>query len=104
MTPGVTVSACAACDWKGLPERLWCPRCGSAGVGTAQVAEGTLEEHTYARRAGGPGSPVHVASVRIAGGGSLIARLEDTLGEGSFVELSDDGGAAVARAQGAPRG
>jgi uncharacterized OB-fold protein len=101
MTAGVTISACRSCGWKGLPERLWCPRCGGAEVGAAQVLEGTLEELTTARRGGGPSSPVRVASVRIEGGGALIVRLEGTAAAGGLVDLEDDAGAAVARAQGA---
>jgi uncharacterized OB-fold protein len=104
MTAGVTVSACASCEWKGLPERLWCPRCGSGEVGVFQALEGTLEETTIARRAGGPDAPVRVASVRIEGGGTLIVRLEAPLADGARVELADDHGAAVARAPGAAGG
>jgi uncharacterized OB-fold protein len=104
VTSGVTVSACASCDWKGLPERLWCPRCGSDRVGIYQAVEGTLEEITTARRAAGAAGPVRVASVRIGGGGRLIARLEHEGRAGEVVALEDDGGAAVARAPGARRG
>jgi uncharacterized OB-fold protein len=103
MTPGVVVSCCGACGWKGLPERLWCPRCGGTEVGTTRVREGTLEEVTTARRAVRSGVPVAVGSIRLEGGGVLIARLEGALAEGSPVELEDDRGAAVARAQGAAR-
>jgi uncharacterized OB-fold protein len=100
VTSGVTVSACASCDWRGLPERLWCPRCGSDQVGSCQVVEGTLGEITTARRVAGP---VRVASVAIDGGGSLIARLEHEGRAGEVVALEDDGGAAVARAHGVRR-
>jgi uncharacterized OB-fold protein len=103
VTGGITVSACASCEWKGLPERLWCPRCGAEGVATFQAREGTLEEITTARRASSAG-PVRVASVRIEGGGAVIARLEGELAEGTLVELSDDHGAAVARAPGGLHG
>jgi uncharacterized OB-fold protein len=101
MSAGVTVSSCPSCGWKGLPERLWCPRCGSDEVGTSVLREGVLEEVTTARRARGTGPAVAVGSVRIEGGGALIARLEGAPSEGSRVELEDDGGAAVARAHGA---
>jgi uncharacterized OB-fold protein len=103
VSAGVTVSSCASCSWKGLPERLWCPRCGSDEIGTSVLREGVLEEATTARRARGTGPAVAVASVRIEGGGALIVRLEGAPAEGSPVELEDDGGAAVARAQGAVR-
>jgi uncharacterized OB-fold protein len=103
VTAGVSVSACASCEWKGLPERLWCPRCGSDEVATLQVREGTLEEITIARRAS-PSGPVRVATVRIEGGGALIARLEAELAEGTLVELADDDGATVARAPGGIHG
>ena len=104
MTSGVSVSACASCEWKGLPERLWCPRCGSDRVGSFQAVEGTLEEITIARRAAGADGPVRVASVRIEGGGVLIARLEHEGRVGDVVALEDEGGAAVARTQGGWRG
>lgn len=103
MSGGVTVSCCRSCGWKGLPERLWCPRCGSDEVAASLVREGTVEELTLARRARGSGPAVGVGSVRIEGGGALIVRLEGVLAEGSPVDLADDGGAAVARAQGPPR-
>ena len=101
---GIVVSQCAGCGWKGLPERLWCPHCGSAEVGTVAVSEGTLEERTVARRAGDPARPVHVASVRIDGGGSLIVRLEGELATGAAVELDEPAGVPVARAAGGDRG
>jgi uncharacterized OB-fold protein len=103
VTAGVSVSACASCEWKGLPERLWCPRCGSDGVATFQVREGTLEEITVARRAS-PSGLVRVATVRIEGGGALIARLEAELAQGALVELADDDGATVASAPGGIHG
>jgi uncharacterized OB-fold protein len=104
MTAGVTVSACASCEWKGLPERLWCPRCGAERITTFQARAGTLEEITVARRASPAGPPVRVATVRIEGGGALIVRLESDLPEGALVELDDDEGAPVARAPGARHG
>jgi uncharacterized protein len=104
VTPGVTVSACASCAWKGLPERLWCPRCGSDRVEAFRALEGTLEEITTARRAAGWAGPVRVACVRIDGGGALIVRLEHEGQVGEVVALDEDGGAAVARAQGERRG
>jgi uncharacterized OB-fold protein len=103
VTGGVSVSACASCEWKGLPERLWCPRCGADRVETFQAREGTLEEITVARRAS-PSGPVRVATVRIEGGGALIARLEGDLPEGTLVELIDHDGATVARAPGGLHG
>jgi uncharacterized OB-fold protein len=104
VTGGITVSACGSCEWKGMPERLWCPRCGADRMATFQAREGTLEEITVARRASAAGAPVRVASVRIEGGGALIARLEGALSEGALVELDDDEGAPVARAPGALHG
>jgi hypothetical protein len=47
---------------------------------------------------------VRVATVRIEGGGALIARLEGDLAEGTLVELIDDDGATVARAPGGLHG
>jgi uncharacterized protein len=104
VTSGVTVSACASCEWKGLPERLWCPRCGGDRVESFRALEGMLEEITTACRAAGAAGPVRVASVRIDGGGALIVRLEHEGQVGEVVALEEDGGAAVARAQGERRG
>jgi uncharacterized OB-fold protein len=104
VTSGVTVSACASCGWKGLPERLWCPRCGGDEVEDFRALEGMLEEITTARRAAGAAGPVRVASVRIDGGGVLIVRLEHEGQVGEVVALEEDGGAAVARAPGERRG
>ena len=98
MTSGVHVSVCLACGWQGLPERLWCPSCASDRVSSAAVSEGTLEDSTTARRvATAHEGPVQIGSVRIAGGATLIVRLEGGAARGASVELSDDSGAAVAR-------
>ena len=64
---------------------------------SSRVLDGVLEELTTARRAGAPAAPIRVGSVRIEGGGRLIARVEAELVEGAHVALDDDGGAAVAR-------
>jgi uncharacterized OB-fold protein len=95
---GVPVSTCTACDWNGLPERLWCPLCGSGAIRIALVHAGAVEEVTIVRKAvGRGGGPVRVGTVRLAGGGALLARLEPGAAEGSRVRLYDDHGAAVAR-------
>jgi uncharacterized OB-fold protein len=96
MSTGVVVSSCLACGWQGLPERLWCPSCQSDRLTSAAISHGTLEERTTARRV-----PVQIGSVRIEGGSTLIARIEGAVAAGAPVDLSDDHGAAVARASGA---
>jgi uncharacterized OB-fold protein len=99
MSAGVVVSSCLACGWQGLPERLWCPSCQSDRVATVAVSRGTLEERTSAHRvANVHDGPVRIGSVRIEGGATLIARIEGGAAPGTLVELSDDHGAAVARA------
>lgn len=95
---GVPVSVCAACGWRGFPERFWCPRCGGDDVAAELVEAGAVTEHTTLRRAAGRPSapPVAIATVRLAGGGAAIARL-DAADEDGRVALTFVGGAPVAR-------
>ena len=93
------MSACVACGWKGLPERCWCPRCGSDQVEPAIVHAGRVDEATTLERAvGHPSVSIPIGSVRLPGGGTIVARLEPDVAAGSNVELFEDDGAAVARA------
>ena len=58
---------------------------------------GTLLDATTLERApGGVGTPIRIGSVRLAGGGVLVARVEGSVGEGDTVQLESDGGAVVA--------
>ncbi len=94
---GVPVSLCNACGWRGFPARLWCSACGSADLRTVLVHGGRVEDSTILRRAAGReiGAPVRLGTVRLAGGGSVIARL-DRVSAGDRVRLHLDGGAPVA--------
>jgi hypothetical protein len=81
-----------------MPWRDWCPVCGSARVRAARVHVGTVEETTIVRKgAGPPGVTIRVGSVRLDGGGVVIARLEAGAGQGLRVRMLDDDGAVVAR-------
>jgi uncharacterized OB-fold protein len=95
---GVPVTLCNPCGWRGFPERIWCPRCGSSDLRTALVHGGRVEDATILRRAAGRAmaAPVRLGTVRLAGGGLVVARL-DRAGVGDRVRLSLDGGAPVAR-------
>jgi hypothetical protein len=92
------VSVCPACGWRGFPERLWCPRCGGDDVVAELVDAGVVAERTTVLRAAGRPSapPVPIATVRLAGGGTAVARLE-AAGEAERVALSLEQGAPVAR-------
>jgi uncharacterized OB-fold protein len=94
---GVPVTLCNACGWRGFPARLWCPACGSDDLRTALVHGGRVEDATILRRAAGRvvAAPVRLGTVRVAGGGLVIARL-DGAGPGDRVRLSLDDGAPVA--------
>ena len=94
---GVPVSVCAACGWRGFPERFWCPRCGGDDVAAELVEAGVVAERTTLRRAAGRPStpPVPIATVRLAGGGAAIARL-DAADDDGRVALTLVGGAPVA--------
>jgi uncharacterized OB-fold protein len=97
MTEGVAISLCPVCDWKGLPERLWCPNCGHDHVGVALVHGGRLAETTTVRRAVGDTPGVRIGTVLLPEGGIVIARLEPEAQTGEQVRLFTDEGAAVAR-------
>lgn len=97
MSPGVAVSLCSACGWSGLPERLWCPRCGSGSLRTALVHAGRVQETTVVRKMVGGGPPVRLGTVQLSGGARIVARLEPDATAGARVRLLTDGGAAVAR-------
>ena len=92
----LVVSVCRACGWRGFPERLWCPRCGSDDVGREPVTSGTVESSTTLRRAPGRqlDRPVSIATVQLAGGGRAVTRLE---GDGPEVAVDVVDGAPVAR-------
>jgi uncharacterized OB-fold protein len=103
VTAGVRVSACVTCGWTGLPERYWCPRCGSDRVEEAIAHTGRVEEATTLERAVGHASlSIPIGSVRLPAGGAIVARLEHGAVAGLDVELVEDGGAAVARPHPAP--
>ena len=95
---GVPVSVCAACGWRGFPERFWCPRCGGDDVAAEPVEAGVVSERTTLRRAAGrpPTPTVSIATVRLDGGGAAIARL-DAAHECGRVALTFVGGVPVAR-------
>jgi uncharacterized protein len=91
---GVTVSACPTCGWRGFPRRLWCPNCGGDRLYDVAVDGGVVEELTCVHRAAGRarGTPVRLATVRLDGGGHVIARV-GSVREGVRVQLdtADDG-------------
>ncbi len=98
MTAGARLWRCRACDWRGAPERIWCPRCGADEIEELRVETGTVEEATIVRRSvGGYPGTTRMASIAVDGGGRLIARLGAGAGAGSAVRLEEDGGVAVAR-------
>lgn len=96
MIPGAEASACLDCGWRGMPHRDWCPACRGDRVRRVRVHVGTVDETTIVRKGAGP-VPVRLGTVRLDGGGAVLARLEAGAAEGARVRLLDDGGAAVAR-------
>jgi uncharacterized OB-fold protein len=94
----VRVSSCRACGWRGFPERIWCPRCGSDEIEAVAVEGGVVEEATVLRRAPGRdlAAPVRLGTVLVDGGGRLVARLVDA-DAGTAVKLESDDGAPVGR-------
>jgi uncharacterized OB-fold protein len=96
---GVAVSVCAACGWRGFPERVWCPRCGADSPAVEEVRDGRVEERTTVHRAVGRelAAPVALATVLLEGGGRVVVR--DETGGAAEVALDPNGGAPVARAR-----
>lgn len=99
MKPGVSVGRCRACGWRGLPVRMRCPACRGERMHVVTARRGTLLDATTLQRApGGLGAPIRIGSVRLPGGGVVIARIEGDVPDGAQVELSGDAGAVVAAA------
>lgn len=95
---GVPVTRCDACGWRGFPARLWCPACGTADLTATLVRDGDVEDSTTLHRAAGRtiGTPVHIGTVRLAGGGLVVARLDGVdVGDRARLSLAD--GAPVAQ-------
>jgi uncharacterized protein len=98
MSSGVPVQRCTSCGRHWFPERLACPACGSFELDAAVAVEGVVEEVTLLRRA--PGRtldvPVRLATVRLAEGPRLVARLAADEEPGATVRLDLVDGAPVA--------
>lgn len=96
---GVVLSRCPACAWRGFPQRLWCPRCGSFQL-TEEIAQtGVVEESTTVHHTAGrppPAAATGIATVRVEGGVALVARLEHAH-IGDPVRLATEDGAVIAR-------
>jgi uncharacterized OB-fold protein len=94
----VLVSVCGACGWRGFPQRLWCPTCGSAQLSAEEVEAGLVEDATVLQRAAGRelDGEVPLGTVLLDGGGRAIARLEEAAA-GDRVGVGVDAGAIVAR-------
>jgi uncharacterized OB-fold protein len=95
---GVLVSVCAACGWRGFPQRLWCPSCGADRVREEEVRAGLVEDATVLRRAAGRelDGEVPLGTVLLDGGGRAIARLVEAAA-GDRVDVAFEDGALVAR-------
>ena len=95
MSRGASVSRCEHCGWTGMPPRDWCPVCARNCVREARVRFGRVEQATIVRK-GISGSPVRLGSVRLDGGGVVLARLDAGVGQGQRARLEDEGGAVIA--------
>jgi hypothetical protein len=81
-----------------MPPRDWCPVCARDCVGDARVPFGLVEQATTVRRGvGASGSTIRLGSIRLDGGGVVLARLDPGVTEGHRVRLADDDEAIVAR-------
>lgn len=96
---GVPVAVCMACGARAFPERLLCPVCGGGDWRREWAERGVLEEVTALHRSPGRSyePPVRLATVRLASGPRVVARLDHDLVPGMQVALDVEGGAIVAR-------
>lgn len=85
------VQRCTSCGTHWFPDRLTCPSCGAVAFEHVLVAEGTIEETTLLRRAPGRelGEPIALATIRLAGGPHVVARLRRDAGPGEVVPLDE---------------
>jgi uncharacterized OB-fold protein len=99
---GVELRRCTRCGAELFPAPLLCPRCGGARWRTVRAPRGIVEETTTVHQAVGVGQgrPRHLATVRLPGGGRLIAALDEALPPGTRVRLRELNGAVTARLDG----
>jgi uncharacterized OB-fold protein len=99
MKRGIRLSRCTVCHAGFFPPRLICARCGNASWRDDEVHEGVVEETTLVRHAAGYADwkPRLIASVRTTEGQMIIAGLEESLLEGTRVDLYDRDGSPIAR-------
>lgn len=88
---GLRVQRCSACGAHWFPDRLVCPGCGGDAFEHVLVGEGTVEETTLLRRAPGRdlAEPVPLATIRLAEGPHVIARLRRAVEPGEVVPLDE---------------
>jgi uncharacterized OB-fold protein len=89
------LQVCEGCGRAFFPARTLCPGCGGTGFHLEPARAGVVEEVTA--RTGADGTAVEIASVRLAGGPVVIARLTAQVAAGIEVVVEDEGGAPVAR-------
>jgi uncharacterized OB-fold protein len=99
----LTFFSCARCTASYFPRPICCATCGGARFVTADAAAGVVEEVTCVRHAVGTGStePNWLATVRLAEGPRVIARLPGELPRDTAVRLllQRDGAIVAVRAQ-----
>ncbi|MCW3016268.1 MAG: hypothetical protein JWO02_3360 [Solirubrobacterales bacterium] len=93
MNAGFQIAACARCAHAVWPPRSLCPVCGSPDWTTVGAADGVAEERTETTAP--DGTAVCLASVRLAAGPVVIARVTDAA-PGDPVHLALEAGALVA--------
>ena len=98
MSDGVPVQVCGRCGRRFFPHRLACPACGSRAFVVVSVATGVVAETTIVHRAPGRSlpRPVRIATVMLADGLPIVARVDAQAEDRADVNLRMDGGAPVA--------
>lgn len=95
----VLLQTCVSCGHRHYPAMLLCARCGRAEFTAAEADAGEVVVTTTLRHRlnGAMEMPVTLATVRIAGGPLVVARLEQSAEVGSRVSLRLGGQALWAR-------
>jgi uncharacterized OB-fold protein len=86
---GLEVWRCESCGRRMFPRRELCPHCGGVASAPVRAERGIASEITSHRG-------VDIASVRVDGDVTVVARVDGSVTAGSEVTLRLDDGAPVA--------
>lgn len=97
MSEELLIQRCEGCGHRLFPERLACPKCGSAALRPEPAGPGRVLDRVDVLRApSGTGEgPVHLSLVELDAGPRVLTRGPEELTAGDRVSLVEDGTGAV---------